>query len=186
MFDYIGALLTIPLAFTAIDTQISPSSPISTPLYLTALSSVAACLTSFFSLRNIQKNSRASKSQVLFTAMDHFLRIQKNEREAITSQKEESMREYYIEFFSLIWTEYQSYRLGYIDRDTMKVWMELLNTKFTTEQSCEEMWGKLVKENYYSETDSFYIFIENVRKGNIDKALSNNIKAVKFRSLGFL
>lgn len=196
MFEYTGAVLTIPIAFTAIHTLASFSSSDSFPIFLTALSSIAACVSSYYALRNIQRTSEASKSQVLFTAMDHYLRILKDRRKAEISNEIELCKDYYLEMFSLLWTEYQCYKLNYIDRDTMRIWVEVANKRFKSDIisiqdksgkiikiSCKDVWDELLGKEYYTESDTFVDFIENVRRGDIDKSLDKSIKSVNNRDI---
>lgn len=190
MLEYMGSLLTIPTVFTAIDTLGSSISSDSFPIYLTVLSSIAACFSSFFALKSIQRTSDASKSQVLFTAMDHYLRTLKDRRRAEISNRSELCKDYYLEMFSVLWTEYQCYKLDYIDRDTMRIWMEVANKRFISDKfsiedknggivtiSCKDVWDELLRDKYYTENDTFVEFMENVRRGNIDKALDESIKS---------
>ena len=158
-------------------------------MLLTALTLISAVSVTYLSYKTIKTNIDTNKSQVLLQCLREYINIQKDRTIAIREHNEEMILNYYRELFDLHWTEYQLWRLNFIDDTPMTAWINgryrdyLDDYLIAKDEKGDEIkiyykdcWDNLVKTNYFEKDDKFITFVKYAHDNNIKDALKMNKK----------
>ena len=153
-------------------------------MIFTALTVFFASIAAYLSFRSIKKNIDSTKSQVLLQCLREYINIKKNRTNARLMKNEEMCSNYYIELFDLHWTEFQLWRLFYIDDAVMETWLNSRNRNYLSdfliaenekgekvEIHYKDMWKKVLVENYFEKDDPFVKFMTFAYENKIQEAL---------------
>lgn len=153
------------------------------------ISSLAAIIAIGIAITTTNRNYAFSKSQMLLQTMNHYIIIRKDRSIATMNNEKESCKQYYREMFDLYWAEFNLWRLGHIDDECMKIWMEQANknnkcdflivrgnNQTVDKIEYNEEWNKLIKDDYFEEKDPFRQFMNLVHDGQIEEAMNEGKK----------
>lgn len=158
-------------------------------MFLTAITVLSATYAAYLSYRSIKTNINTTKSQVLLQCLREYIDIQKDRTNAKIEKTEELCSDYYRELFDVHWTEFQLWRLNFIDDDSMTAWLNsryrnylndyliAKNEKGKEIKICyKDSWEKSVQENYFEKDDPFLAFMKLAHDNNIKEALKMKLK----------
>lgn len=151
---------------------------------LTALTVISAAFVTYLSYKSIKTNIDTNKSHVLLQCLREYIDIKKSRTNAKIEQNEELILNYYRELFDLNWTEFQLWKLNFIEDTTMTAWLsgrhrDYLNDCMTakdekgneTKICYKDSWDKIVQTNYFEKKDKFLIFMKHAHDNRIEDAL---------------
>ena len=155
----------------------------------TALTVLSATIAAYLSFRSIRTNIDSTKSQVLLQCLREYINIQKNRTGARLEQSEELCANYYRELFDLHWTEFQMWKLNFIDDTTMTAWLNSRYRNYLDDYLIAEkengdkikirykdIWDKVLIEHYFEKDDPFVKFMKHTYDNKIKEALKMKTK----------
>lgn len=151
---------------------------------ITAISAIFAAIAASLSYLSIKTNVDTAKSQVLLQCLREYIEIRNHRTKALTEKKKELCEDYYRELFDLHWTEFRLWRWGYIDDETMSLWLSLRFRNYRDDSliiknenevdiktTYKECWDKLIESNYFEKDDPFTKFMNLVHIEQIKEAI---------------
>lgn len=150
-----------------------------------AIAAGSAAIAAILSLLSIRANINTARSNVLLRCLEDYLEIQKHRTDALMKKNETLCFDYYRELFDLCWTEFRLWKSGFIDDETMSIWLKIRYRNYDKNDAIsfkdatgndikvyyKESWKKLIKENYFEKDDLFIKFMEYAHNDEIHKAI---------------